>query len=147
MFFIEFSEAGELIRFGTDNGAEKPILTNSKLITVEELPADVKNVYYDFDSDSILSYTLEQRTEKDKGSPLTGVWSNKTMQWTFYKDPGTEWEKVKILRNTLLKESDWTQLPDVPLATKEVWAIYRQALRDITLQSDPFNIIWPEPPQ
>jgi len=35
-------------------------------------------------------------------------------------------------RNKLLKDSDWTQLPDVPLATKEAWATYRQALRDLT---------------
>jgi hypothetical protein len=30
--------------------------------------------------------------------------------------------------------------------TKEVWAAYRQALRDVTLQPDPFNIVWPTPP-
>lgn len=49
-------------------------------------------------------------------------------------------------RNDLLTSSDWTQLPDVPIATKEAWAVYRQALRDITLQPDPFNIVWPTPP-
>jgi len=35
-------------------------------------------------------------------------------------------------RNQLLTASDWTQLPDVPLETKEAWAAYRQALRDLT---------------
>lgn len=54
---------------------------------------------------------------------------------------------VRRERDKLLSASDWTQLPDVPLATKEKWAVYRQALRDITQQSDPFNIVWPEPPQ
>ena len=49
-------------------------------------------------------------------------------------------------RNALLAASDWTQLPDVPLETKEAWAAYRQALRDITEQPDPFNIVWPTPP-
>lgn len=58
----------------------------------------------------------------------------------------TQWNIVKFQRNQLLNQSDWTQLPDVTLATKEVWAAYRQLLRDITLQSDPFNITWPTPP-
>jgi hypothetical protein len=53
---------------------------------------------------------------------------------------------VRSQRNALLSASDWTQLPDVPLATKETWAAYRQALRDITDQSDPFNIVWPVQP-
>jgi hypothetical protein len=47
-------------------------------------------------------------------------------------------------RSRLLVASDWTQLPDVPLATKEAWATYRQALRDITDQEGyPLNINWP----
>ena len=54
--------------------------------------------------------------------------------------------RVKEVRNKLLLSSDWTQLPDVPLATKEAWATYRQALRDITLQTDPANTIWPTKP-
>lgn len=51
-------------------------------------------------------------------------------------------------RNSLLQSSDWTQLPDVPLTTKESWAVYRQGLRDITLQTGyPLNIVWPPRPQ
>lgn len=50
-------------------------------------------------------------------------------------------------RAELLAASDWTQLPDVPLATKQAWADYRQALRDITDQSGyPLEITWPTPP-
>lgn len=42
----------------------------------------------------------------------------------------------KILRNTLLQQSDWTQLPDVDLTTAEKthWKQYRQELRDMTDQ-------------
>ena len=51
-------------------------------------------------------------------------------------------------RQKLLASSDWTQMPDVLLATKTAWATYRQALRDIPKQSGyPTNIIWPTPPQ
>ena len=49
-------------------------------------------------------------------------------------------------RNRQLSESDWTQLPDVPLSTAKLdaWKVYRQALRDITDQPGyPGTIIWP----
>lgn len=54
---------------------------------------------------------------------------------------------IRSRRAMLLGQSDWTQLSDVPLPTKEAWAGYRQALRDITEQLDPFNIVWPTAPQ
>lgn len=44
----------------------------------------------------------------------------------------------RFVRDDKLKVCDWTQLPDVPLATKEAWAIYRQALRDL-----PSHVNWP----
>lgn len=52
-------------------------------------------------------------------------------------------------RNEMLANSDWTQLPDVPLTTeqKAEWGTYRQALRDITDQPGfPDNINWPMKP-
>ncbi len=67
-------------------------------------------------------------------------------QWVDPRTTETEWPLVRAERDRRLLSSDWTQLPDVPLATKEVWAVYRQALRDITEQSDPFNLVWPTPP-
>lgn len=55
---------------------------------------------------------------------------------------------VRIQRDALLVQTDWTQLPDVPDATKTKWASYRQELRDVTLQEGfPYNVIWPTPPQ
>lgn len=54
--------------------------------------------------------------------------------------------EIRKLRNDLLKESDWTQVLDAPI-NKEQWAIYRQQLRDITLQQGfPFNVSWPAHP-
>lgn len=65
-------------------------------------------------------------------------------------DAATEaqWVSVRTERNKKLSDSDWTQLPDCPLTnTKQTqWATYRQALRDITSQTDPFNIVWPQEP-
>lgn len=54
---------------------------------------------------------------------------------------------VRQQRDTLLTQSDWTQLPDVPEETKAKWAPYRQQLRDVTLQKGfPYNVIWPTEP-
>lgn len=56
-----------------------------------------------------------------------------------------QWESVRALRNTKLENCDWTQLPDAPVDAA-AWAAYRQELRDITNQPDPFNITWPTEP-
>ena len=42
--------------------------------------------------------------------------------------------ELRMERDRLLAESDWTQMPDSPLtdSQKTSWATYRQALRDMT---------------
>jgi hypothetical protein len=56
-------------------------------------------------------------------------------------------DRVRGERNMRLLTSDWTQLPDVPVETKEQWAIYRQALRDVTNQPGfPHDVVWPVAP-
>ena len=63
-------------------------------------------------------------------------------------EPNTnaQWAVVRAERNTKLARCDWTQLPDAPADTA-AWATYRQELRDITTQDDPFNIAWPSEPE
>lgn len=55
-----------------------------------------------------------------------------------------QWGEVRAQRNNLLKDTDWRASSDLTLSDE--WKTYRQALRDITTQSDPFNITYPEPP-
>ncbi len=81
---------------------------------------------------------------KPEQPTISHAWDYSTCSWVV--DLIAAKAAVIKQRNALLVSSDWTQLPDVPLATKEAWATYRQALRDITLQDDPTNIIWPIPP-
>jgi hypothetical protein len=55
----------------------------------------------------------------------------------------------RIDRDHRLSTSDWTQLSDSPLSVeqKAAWALYRQALRDITNQPGfPMDIQWPVAP-
>jgi hypothetical protein len=56
------------------------------------------------------------------------------------------WQTIRSQRNKKLYATDWAMLPDSPLneQQKNLAATYRQQLRDITEQSDPFNIVWPE---
>ena len=58
------------------------------------------------------------------------------------------WLYVRTERNEKLTTCDWTQLSDCQLSVEKKleWTTYRQELRDITNQSDPFNIIWPTKP-
>ena len=57
-----------------------------------------------------------------------------------------KWSEIRELRNELLSECDWTQLADVSDSIRTSYQSYRQDLRDITTQTDPFSIVWPEKP-
>lgn len=57
-----------------------------------------------------------------------------------------QWFVIRQQRDQLLSSCDWTQLPDVSIPNKADWAAYRQSLRDITDQIDPYNIVWPTQP-
>ena len=72
-----------------------------------------------------------------------------TKEWFDPRTTASELEIVKYKRNALLSASDWivTKAMDVGTPVPEDWRVYRQALRDITLQPDIFNIIWPTAPQ
>jgi hypothetical protein len=57
-----------------------------------------------------------------------------------------QWNVIRAERNAKLVASDWTQVADAPVDAA-AWADYRQELRDITQQDDPFNITWPSEPE
>lgn len=94
------------------------------------------------------AYHLESGvlTETPVSPGPTYKFDYKTNAWQDTRSPEETWKEVRLNRDVLLKASDWTQLPDVSITTKEAWATYRQALRDITNQSDPYNIVWPTAP-
>lgn len=56
---------------------------------------------------------------------------------------------LRAERDRRLAASDWTQMPDAPLAeaAREAWRLYRQALRDLPeTTTDPAAPEWPAPP-
>ena len=57
-----------------------------------------------------------------------------------------KWNTIRAERDSLLMQSDWSQMEDAPV-NKAAWAAYRQQLRDLPQnQADPFNIEWPQKP-
>ena len=56
---------------------------------------------------------------------------------------------IRLQRNALLADCDWTQLSDSPLSVekKSEWAIYRQLLRDFPETVNLENIIYPTKPE
>ena len=119
------------------------------------------NSYFFTDADGFLTYTVFTPHAPEGGTLLDFVVPDTprgffkfhvaTRQWQKYSpfttSPSEEaWAGVRYRRNRLIAASDWTQLPDVAAVTQNAWTTYRQALRDITLQTDPFAIVWPVAP-
>ena len=61
-----------------------------------------------------------------------------------------KWADIRTRRNRELTESDWVVVKakeeHANASIDSNWMDYRTALRDITKQSDPDNIIWPSKP-
>jgi len=61
-----------------------------------------------------------------------------------------DWNMFRKLRNNMLQSSDRKMLWDSNLTDekKQEWATYRQALRDLPVNTtNPFEPNWPEAPQ
>jgi hypothetical protein len=89
-----------------------------------------------------------QSLEEGPAVLVDGVWTQNYIVSDLSADEsaakvGAQWNVIRAERNKLLAYCDWTQLPDAS-ADAAAWATYRQALRDITEQANPFAIVWPE---
>ena len=80
----------------------------------------------------------------------TQSWNYKLKKWDTIAIPDEVfWQKLRTERNSILKDSDWSQLSDAPLTSsqKTAWVTYRQALRDLPANTeDPKDITYPLPP-
>lgn len=58
---------------------------------------------------------------------------DQALKTVYARDNFVNWNKLLIIRNFLLQDSDWTQTNDSPLSDeqKQLWKTYRQKLRDI----------------
>lgn len=62
-------------------------------------------------------------------------------------DPHVKQQAVER-RDRILAQTDWTQMPDVPLTKvkKAEWKLYRQQLRDLPQTGGFPECAWPSPP-
>jgi len=68
-------------------------------------------------------------------------------------EPVSAIDQLRMVRNSLIAQTDWRMLPDYLGSNQPEWQTYRQALRDITTQSPSLDadgnltgITWPTPP-
>lgn len=123
------------------------------------------NTYFFTDNDGFLTYTVSTPHAPADGTLLDFVIPNTprgffkfhvaTRQWQpfrpFPSSPSEEaWAIARYQRNLLMAASDWTDTASAPARfgqeLHQQWLTYRQALRDITRQADPFALVWPVAP-
>lgn len=132
--------SGQVARHGKAVQEVVPLYAEGDFgVVTENLPDNPND--YRFDGETFIP--LPPRVE---GKPK---YDHTTDSWVDYRDAATALSEVRHERNQRLRACDWTQIPDSALVaqTKQQWVTYRQALRDITNQTDPFNIVWPTKPE
>ena len=127
-------------------------------------PAEIIKLLWDGE----FAFHGDPQTEEEFKSafmPVTGVDENDTnlfesdpnnlpISWEEYRSKRDEYlsqlplKELRLKRNQLIAETDWTQNGDVPESVKDKFQPYRQALRDITeTYSSLDEVVWPEKPE
>ena len=136
-FLIYKTATGEILRTGLCADADISFQVQNEQETLLEAAANFK-----------LEYVVDGAVVPLPPKPGDSfVFDYTTKQWVDTRTNDTQWALVRDERNQKLQASDWTQMPDVTIPNKTEWATYRQELRDVTNQPDPFSIVWPTPPQ
>ena len=110
-------------------------ITDAGYITVEDPPASILDT-------QILEWTGTDWNVRDK--------TEQELELELER----KWQDIRNQRDHMLTLLDWrfhryqsqTRLGITPTDNIESLDTYAQALRDITLQSDPHNIVWPTSP-
>ena len=127
---------GKICKTGITSDIEHEILhTASHLKVIKEF------------SDANVNFVVNHKIVKFPPKPSEfHVFNYSSKVW----EPNIEmaWEVIKKRRSFLLAETDWVvvKAQETGTAVPEAWLNYRQALRDVTLQSNPLALVWPRSP-
>lgn len=68
--------------------------------------------------------------------------------WVLQQSVADAWQAVRRQRDDLLAATDWrvVRATEIGQPLPVAWQSYRKALRDITQQADPLQIVWPVSP-
>ena len=122
-----------------------PTTSFPDILTLASLPAGVHFVKRSFRPEiSESNGVVEESTPiPDKNGGWIQVWIIR--EYT-QEELDAIIESKRQIRNKLLIETDWSQLKDIPDSVSNIYAKYRQELRDITNHSDFPFIEFPESP-
>lgn len=140
MSYIVIDPHGKILRFETDDTSME-LQPDYRDDTHFRLPVDYIdiNLYrWDFVTKSIS--LLPERPGLNYNFDYVGG--------TWVRDYAAQWDLVRYQRNLKLAASDgaFFKAYEAGEALSAEWVAYRDALRDITLQPDPFAILWPTSP-
>jgi hypothetical protein len=148
------------------NAFSAPITDDTILISVEfdrnmfhlqdkdglhvfESPNDHPTIKFFADNkDQLFNWFLDQENMLKRPS-LFHTYNTETHSWVLTAENKNllDADTARKRRNTLLSQSDWTQVSDVSQTVKDQWSPYRQALRDLPSQAGfPETINWPVAP-
>ena len=126
----------EVINFWLNGCSDESLVETGTTLIGNEFDAQGSTNLIDFNMPPSFITTLEG-VSSDYSPPTNQDLENKRAQEQDSK------------RDKLLQESDYTQLPDVPLTDEKrsEWVTYRASLRDISSQSSyPDSVTWPTKP-
>tara|TARA_R100000700_G_scaffold17134_1_gene23527 strand:+ start:456 stop:890 length:435 start_codon:yes stop_codon:yes gene_type:complete len=115
------------------SGPPASFVSENNLLEITEWLAtsepDQKLTYVDvyLDSGKAYSVKVETCTDEEKAANIANQWIG-----------------IRKERNKKLKDTDWRASSDLTLS--DDWKTYRQSLRDVPTQTDPWNITWPTEP-
>lgn len=127
-----------------------------RIVTCDDIEMQLQDgeAYLEGSADDV-NYYVKDNEFVYRGPPST-VWS--VWNGTEWYDPRTEQQiydeqssTVRIQRDNLLKETDWTDtasaITRLGQTVYDNWQAYRQALRDVPEQPGfPSNVVWPTKP-
>lgn len=125
------------MRIGFETGVKIDLMALHAALLASNIPG-VTGVSSDYGVVFVEIPTRDEVTENE-------LFAIQSLIASYSKTPS--WDEVRKKRSSLLKESDWRIARAEDLGESQVeLRTYRQALRDITRQGDPVNVVWPVKP-
>lgn len=137
MNYVVYSDNGRIAQTGstTPEGFKAQNITGHKLLEIAE----------DIHPDAW--YVENEKLKPIAPAPSSCHRFNYTnKQWELHVE--VAWAACRFKRDTLLTETDWvvTKATEAGEGIPAPWVAYRQALRDMSDQADPGNLVWPTKP-
>ena len=142
---ITYPYSVQNLKYENLNTSFPTIIADSLLESFNIYKVEAKNSGYDSDD----TKDVTEVTPTLSGSVYVQTYNiTDADEETINKRREIKWSEVRSNRDSLLSECDWTQFNDSPISGSTLidWQTYRQSLRDITNQSTPYDITWPNKP-